>query len=777
MAKIATIQGKLAVIIGLFVFFLIMTVGSTFYVVQTQSADASIINIAGRQHTLIVRIENETRAMIALLESESSTEEKNQQLTELVNLFSQSLQALKQGGTTMDSHHLAIHLPPGDPIAQPQFLKVEEVWLPAEQAVRVILAPDVDIISDTFYDAVEILNESWLPIFTESVNLVTILEQQSNKKVELLKIILLISLGLSFIVAIYALFLSKKYISRPAKMMLEVANTLSNESSDFTIRLPELGNDEISKIARAINKMRDNLQQVYATMQANNDNALRINQALDNVSTGVLIADMNYHIIYMNKAARTLFTKNEANIRKTIPHFSVAKILGISIDNYHKENKKIRDFLINLTDAHHSTIHFEGVSVYSTINPVINQQEERLGWVTELRDCTAELATEKEVNQVMSAAMEGNFSFRIDLDNKTGFFKHFSQVINQTLAHNQILITELTSVFSAISQGNLTTQLTGQYSGELEDLKYELNSTVNKLTVVMDTIKETAQTVSFVASNISEGAVSLTQRIEEQAASLEQTSAAMEQMTGTVQQNADNTRQASHLAMHARDCAHEGGNVVKKTVAAIAEINISSQRVADIISMIDEIAFQTNLLSLNAAIEAARAGEQGRGFAVVATEVRYLAQRSAAAAKEIKKLINESVNKVNEGTQLAHRSGETLEEIIKAINQVSELIIEITVATQEQATGIQEVTKAVLQMDKTTQDNAAFVQETASLSQVMKKQAHVLKEHIDFFDTGKLVDSTEVEGIVQTIQTMPPTLIEQEEPVETHEVDGEWQEF
>jgi len=776
MAKITTIQGKLTIIIGLFVFFLVTIVGSTFYVVQTQSADASIINIAGRQHTLIVRIENETRAMVALLESESSTKEKNKQLTDLVNLFSQSLDALKEGGVTLDSNQLEIRLPPADVIAQPQFTKIEKLWMPAEQAIRTILAPDVDIITDEFYDAVEILDESWQPIFIESVNLVTILEHQSNQKVELLKIILAIALGLSFIVAIYALFLSRKYISKPAKMMLKVANILSTDSSDFSIRLPEEGRDEISKIASAINKMRDNLQHVYITMQANNNAALRVNQALDNVSTGVLIADANYHVIYMNKAAQSLFTESEMAIRKTIPHFNAAKMIGVSIDTFHQDAKKIRNFLVHLTDTYRSTVFFEGVSVYSTINPIINQQNERLGWVTELKDCTTELATEKEINFVMSAAAEGNFSLRVELSNKTGFFKHFSQIINQTLEHNQLLITELTNVFTAIADGDLTCQLTKQYSGELENLKCELNGTVSKLTVVMDTIKEIASTVSDAANTISDGAVDLTQRIEEQAASLEQTSAAMEQMSGTVQQNADNTRQATHLAMRARESAYEGGKVVQKTIAAIAEINISSKRVADIIGMIDDIAFQTNLLSLNAAIEAARAGEQGRGFAVVATEVRYLAQRSATAAKEIKKLINESVKKVDEGTQLAHKSGETLEEIIKAISQVNELIVEIAAATQEQSVGIQEVTKAVLQMDKTTQDNAAFIQETTSLSQVMKVQANLLKEHIDFFDTGNIVEGVGKNAIHIMLSSQSPTAAIVEE--QAHDInEDEWQEF
>jgi methyl-accepting chemotaxis protein len=243
--------------------------------------------------------------------------------------------------------------------------------------------------------------------------------------------------------------------------------------------------------------------------------------------------------------------------------------------------------------------------------------------------------------------------------------------------------------------------------------------------------------VSNAAEEISQGNTNLSQRTEQQAASLEETAASMEQITGTVQQNTDNARRASDLALNARERAEEGGQIVGNAVGAMGEINRSSKQVADIIGVIDDIAFQTNLLALNAAVEAARAGEQGRGFAVVATEVRSLAQRSAAAAKEIKGLIQDSVGKTEEGTRLVNQSGKTLEEIVGAVRKVSDIVVEIASASEEQSSGIQQVNKAVTQLDEITQQNAALVEEATTASEAMKEQALSLKEHVDFFNRSK----------------------------------------
>jgi methyl-accepting chemotaxis protein len=225
-----------------------------------------------------------------------------------------------------------------------------------------------------------------------------------------------------------------------------------------------------------------------------------------------------------------------------------------------------------------------------------------------------------------------------------------------------------------------------------------------------------------------QGNIHLSQRTEQQASSLEATAASMKEMTSTVKQNADNASQANQLASAARDQAQNGGAVVGEAVAAMSRINESSRQIADIIGVIDEIAFQTNILALNAAVEAARAGEQGRGFAVVATEVRSLAGRSAAAARQIKDLIHDSVKKVEAGSVLVGRSGETLKQIVVSVKKVSEIVAEIAAASREQSSRIDLVNTAVMQMDEMTQQNAALVEQATAASESMAEQAGELNK-------------------------------------------------
>ena len=282
-----------------------------------------------------------------------------------------------------------------------------------------------------------------------------------------------------------------------------------------------------------------------------------------------------------------------------------------------------------------------------------------------------------------------------------------------------------------IAAGDLTVQL--QVQSEHDVLGRAFSAMVSNLSGLVSQAYSAADSIATASTEVATGTDDLAQRTEEQASSLEQTAASMEEMTSTVKQNADNARQANGLAMQARDVAEKGGIVVGQAVGAMEEINRASKRIADIISVIDEIAFQTNLLALNAAVEAARVGEQGRGFAVVAAEVRNLAGRSATAAKEIKTLVQDSVQKVQEGSALVNGSGKTLDEIVGAVKKVADIIAEISAASQEQTAGIEQVNKAIIQMDQITQQNAALVEQTAAASQAMTEQASQLQSVVGQF--------------------------------------------
>jgi len=292
---------------------------------------------------------------------------------------------------------------------------------------------------------------------------------------------------------------------------------------------------------------------------------------------------------------------------------------------------------------------------------------------------------------------------------------------------------KLVGALQKVSQGDLTVTLFSTRRDEIGYAIMALNMLVDELNQNLLDVAQAAEMVSSGSQELSSAATQLSTSSQEQASSLEETAASMEEMTSTVKQNADNALQADKVALEARESANEGVVMSSSLRRSMDAINTSSSKIADIISVIDEIAFQTNMLALNAAVEAARAGEQGRGFAVVAAEVRSLAKRSAAAAKEIKALINDSVDKVQDGMQLVAASGKSLEGIVESVKNTAELIAEISASSQEQASGIEQVNRAIMQMDGVTQSNAAQVEELSGTSQSLSVQAEHLKSLVSHF--------------------------------------------
>jgi methyl-accepting chemotaxis protein len=298
-------------------------------------------------------------------------------------------------------------------------------------------------------------------------------------------------------------------------------------------------------------------------------------------------------------------------------------------------------------------------------------------------------------------------------------------------------INQAVKIAQTVAAGDLTSHIEVTSKDETGQLLQALKDMNDSLSKIVGQVRSGTDTIATASSQIAAGNLDLSSRTEEQASSLEETASSMEELTSTVKQNADNARQANQLAVSASEVAVKGGAVVSRVVDTMGEINASSKKIADIIGVIDGIAFQTNILALNAAVEAARAGEQGRGFAVVATEVRNLAQRSASAAKEIKILISDSLETVEGGAKLVDQAGATMNEILESVKRVTDIMGEITAASQEQTSGIEQINQAVSQMDEVTQQNAALVEQAAAASESLQDQAGNLAQVVSIFKLGE----------------------------------------
>lgn len=459
----------------------------------------------------------------------------------------------------------------------------------------------------------------------------------------------------------------------------------------------------------------------------------RLLGALNTTSANVMIADQQHQIIYLNQTIQTTFARLESLLKQVLPQFSASNIIGQPLTLFFSHQLQLLSAVESMQSTFTTNLQFGSLHFRLVANPIFSSQGQRMGSVLEWLDRTGEVTVENEINQVITAAATGDFSSRIQIQHKTDFFLILAQGLNKLLASTEDGLAEMNTVLSAIAKGDLTQRVVTEYQGSFGALKDGCNQTTATLLQMLAEIRGAVTSINTASSEITQGNIDLSSRTEQQASSLEETAASMEELTGTVRQNADNARQANTLAAKASDVAVAGGVLIEQVVHTMASINESAQKIADIIGVIDGIAFQTNILALNAAVEAARAGEQGRGFAVVAAEVRTLAQRSANAAKDIKALISDSVHKINNGNELVGKSGTTMKDIVVSIQRVNDIMAEIAAASAEQSAGLDEVSKAVTQMDEMTQQNAALVEQAAAAAESLLSQSAQLADSVGRF--------------------------------------------
>jgi len=549
-----------------------------------------------------------------------------------------------------------------------------------------------------------------------------------NNRIEHNRMAMYLDIGSSLLIVLIAITLAIIVvisIVNPIKNIISIFNNIGAGKFDNDINVNR--KDEIGTLMGELKKLQLRLDKDMTEARNTAIETGRIKTALDVASTNVMMADVNNNIIYLNDAVQNMFAQIEAELQDILPDFDSKKLMGSSIDQLIP-----KDLIQNLKDTHTRTMPMGKLTMVVTATPVFAEDGERLGTVIEWLNRTTEVNVENEVATIVDAAANGDFSKHIKETGKDGFYLKLANGINEVLETTSTGIEDVVRVLRSLAQGNLTQKIEADYNGVFDQLKTDVNATIDRLTDVIgkvhrntDLSAESAQEVNSTAQEIGQGS-------SEQAASLEEISSSMEQMSANIRQSADNAGQTEQIAQKAANDAEESGKSVSEAVVAMKAI-------AEKISIIEEIARQTNLLALNAAIEAARAGEHGKGFAVVAAEVRKLAERSQKAAGEIGDLSGSTV-------VIAEQAGEKLIKLVPDIQKTAELVQEISVASREQDVGSEEINRAIQQLDQTVQQSAASAEELAASAGELTGQAEEQRQVMSFFTLAEGITATTLTG-------------------------------
>jgi methyl-accepting chemotaxis protein len=515
--------------------------------------------------------------------------------------------------------------------------------------------------------------------------------------------------------------------------------TLSKPNATQLKAIQDLGNGQFKEpIAgsdawtNALNLLRTRIgQNASNAFDAARESAI-LTTAMNAASTSLMVADADFNIISINTSLATMFNNNEQRIKAQLPHFSAASVVGSNMDIFHKNPAHQRAMVSALAQTWNGELNINGLILHLTVVPILKGAH-RLGYVVEWLDVTEQRQIEHALATSIDEASRGIVSGRINTQGLQGFYLTSAKGINRLLDDLHQFMSKTIQNIGELAFNHLDKKVEGNYQGSFRMTQDAINIALNGLNSTVGQVQFASDQVTNSMHQLNDGVNDFSDRIQQQAAAIEETSAATTQMLSSIQQNMEGIKSVTTITHRVTDQVVEGSEIMEHALSSMQAVEASGQQIGNIVGLIDSIAFQTNLLALNAAVEAARAGEHGRGFAVVASEVRTLAGKSADAAKDIKKLIDTSVQQIGEGSRRAREANQALETIKTSVLEVNNMINQMNVAAIEQEKAIQEVNKAMNVLDAGSQQSAALVEQTAASTQQVYENMNDLNHLIGLF--------------------------------------------